>query len=690
MKTERICPSCQKPVPAESVQDLCPECLIKAGFESQAGQPPGARRFVPPSVEDLAKTFPHLEILELLGQGGMGAVYKARQPGLDRFVALKILPPETTADAGFAERFAREARALARLNHPNIVSVYDFGTAGTLHHLTMEYVEGVNLRQMVRSGRLSPREALEIVPQICDALQFAHDEGVVHRDIKPENILVDRKGRVKIADFGLAKLLGHDADAWKLTGAKDVMGTPNYMAPEQIEQPQAVDHRADIYSLGVVFYELLTGELPIGKFAPPSRKVEVDVRLDEVVLHTLEKEPARRYQHASQLKTDVVTIAQTAGDTPSASTAAPAPTSELESVRRQVSGPATGLLVTALVNWVSISVIGIVLASVASARIDAMPRTAPTVWLPLAALVLSSVMLVASFTMRRLQAYWLAITGSILAMLVTPGNLIGLPVGIWSLVVLTQRPVRALFGKEHPLPLPPALPSRPFSGAGWKVALVVLAGLLVLIPLLVGSGLLLSIVVPTVMRARSKMNASRLELSIPPAPARFAQPEEVILNDVNEKHGGQALDLDQGRLLDLPADLEQRPAEERQRWIGLGADLLLDRVGGKWGLLTFAANELQLAPVSNDEWAVDQPLNPPLPLERTVLEQTLRRGEWVVYVLSANAPLPLTFRFTTADGATGLLQVTAFGEDPNYARLQFKRLSDKEVRHGAPETSDRE
>jgi hypothetical protein len=137
---------------------------------------------------------------------------------------------------------------------------------------------------------------------------------VVHRDIKPENVLVDKKGRVKITDFGLARLLGRDTQDWRLTGAADVMGTPHYMAPEQVEHPLAVDHRADIYSLGVVLYEMLTGELPLGKFAPPSRKVEVDVRLDEVVLHALEKEPERRYQQASQVKQDVETITHGSGD----------------------------------------------------------------------------------------------------------------------------------------------------------------------------------------------------------------------------------------------------------------------------------------------------------------------------------------------------------------------------------------
>ena len=311
----RVCPVCGKPVVADAPQGLCPECLIKAGFETKAGNEPvgGKSAFVPPSVGQLAKLFPQLEIIELLGRGGMGAVYKARQPALDRLVALKILPPKSAKDPGFAERFNREARALARLNHPGIVAVYDFGQAGDMPYFLMECVDGVALRQVVQSGKLSPREALQIVMQICEALQFAHDEGVVHRDIKPENILIDQKGRVKIADFGIAKILDQAPEDISLTGAKDVVGTAHYMAPEQLEHPQAVDHRADIFSLGVVFYELLTGELPIGRFQPPSQKVQMDVRLDEVVLHALEKEPERRYQKASQVKTDVETIAATPG-----------------------------------------------------------------------------------------------------------------------------------------------------------------------------------------------------------------------------------------------------------------------------------------------------------------------------------------------------------------------------------------
>jgi len=305
--------------------------LLKVGASpdtvTEGKQPP----FTPPSVAELAPLFPQLELLELVGKGGMGAVYRARQKELDRIVALKILPPDIGNDPAFAERFAREARALAKLNHPGIVTLYEFGKADGLYFFLMEFIDGVNLRQLLRAGRVSPREALAIVPQICDALQFAHDQGIVHRDIKPENILLDRRGRVKVADFGLAKIVGSERSteqrsagdlgsaasagqrAALLTDAGKVMGTPQYMSPEQIHAPGEVDHRADIYALGVVFYQMLTGELPGKKLEPPSKKVHVDVRLDEVVLRALEQKPELRYQQASVLKTQVETLAQ--GDT---------------------------------------------------------------------------------------------------------------------------------------------------------------------------------------------------------------------------------------------------------------------------------------------------------------------------------------------------------------------------------------
>ncbi len=671
MNTERICPSCRKPLPSESVQELCPECLMKAGFESVAGAPGATARFVPPPIEELAILFPHLEILELIGQGGMGAVYKARQSGLDRLVAVKILPPEKTADPGFAERFAREAKALARLNHPNIVSVYHFGVVGGLHHFVMEYVEGANLRQLVRAGRLSPAEALKIVPQICDALQFAHDEGIVHRDIKPENIMVDHKGRVKITDFGLAKLLGQEVEALRLTGAKEVMGTPNYMAPEQIEHPQAVDHRADIYSLGVVFYELLTGELPIGKFAPPSRKVEVDVRLDEVVLHTLEKEPGRRYQHASQVKTDLVTIAEAPGGS------APAGDAEklteaawVEAARDQVKGPATGLIVIGVLNWIIISLIGAVGSLLQLKRLEAGTSTFPVVLLSLAALFLSSVILIAGLKMKRLQNYRLAILGSILAMITTPGNLLGLPIGIWSLVVLSQKNVRSMFGKE--LPPRPAATSAPAGGGGgvaWKVAIVVIAAVMLLGALVIGGGLLTSIALPAFVRAREKARQPS---------ATFGTPTAVVLNDLDERRGSEALDLDTGRVLDIPEDLNSRTEPERQSWFKQkGADVLLGRTGRErphWILVTPLENELALTPTVDDEWTRDQFVVPPPMGVRVTVAETLRQNGWVYYVLATNTPPPMTFRFATAQGQKGLLQITGFGVDPDYAKLQFKRV----------------
>ncbi|MDZ4401795.1 serine/threonine-protein kinase [Prosthecobacter sp.] len=318
MNTPATCPQCSSTLPADAPEGLCPACLMRGGLDTDAtikmtpSQKPSAAEPMPtPLPEELAPLFPQLEILELLGRGGMGTVYKARQMKLNRFVALKIISAEAGADPHFAERFQREAQALAKLNHPHIVSVFDFGETGGLFYFLMEYVDGANLRTLIRSGEMKPEAALALIPAFCDALQYAHDEGVVHRDIKPENVLVDKKGRVKIADFGLAKLLGQDANDHTLTRTGMYLGTPRYMAPEQVDRPDSVDHRADIYSLGVVFYEMLTGEIPMGRFAPPSQKVQVDVRFDEIVLHALERDVALRYQHASEIKTDVEGVTST-------------------------------------------------------------------------------------------------------------------------------------------------------------------------------------------------------------------------------------------------------------------------------------------------------------------------------------------------------------------------------------------
>jgi predicted Ser/Thr protein kinase len=325
------CPKCGQPVPQDAPEGLCPRCLGALNLDSESGfTGSGAATAPPPSAAELAPHFPQLEIMEVLGRGGMGVVYKVRQKELDRIAALKILPPGIGGDPAFAERFAREAKALAMLNHPGIVTIYDSGRTDGLFYFLMEFVDGVSLGRLMHGERVSPREALAIVPQICDALQYAHDHGIVHRDIKPENILLDRQGRVKVADFGLAKLVagtqqpltpshppsdeervaGTPGEGRKaaLTDAGKVMGTPAYMAPEQAEHPAEVDHRADIYALGVVFYQMLMGELPGKRMEPPSRKVQIDVHLDEIVLRALEREPERRYQTAVELKTVIETV----------------------------------------------------------------------------------------------------------------------------------------------------------------------------------------------------------------------------------------------------------------------------------------------------------------------------------------------------------------------------------------------
>lgn len=280
-------------------------------FEAAAAQV-----WTAPAVEEVAHLFPGHEVKRLIGRGGMGAVYEARQLDLDRRVAIKLLPRETSLDESFVQRFQREARALARLQHPGIVAVYQSGTAqdGRLYFV-MEHVDGTTLFDLIHAGHLAVSQALEIVKQICEALAYAHEEGVVHRDIKPSNILVDKKGRVKIADFGLAKLARTsqtEAASLMHTQTGHVMGTPDYAAPEQMRGGVEVDHRADIYSLGVMFYEMLTGQVPRGLFVPPSEKSGTDARLDKVVLRALHENPERRYQQATQMR-DEVTRTQAGG-----------------------------------------------------------------------------------------------------------------------------------------------------------------------------------------------------------------------------------------------------------------------------------------------------------------------------------------------------------------------------------------
>ncbi len=302
------CPKCAAPV---LLADSVTVAYGGAGPGSLAGTPDDRPQQVAEGqVLPPGTVIGSYRIEKLLGRGGMGAVYKAQHLSLQRSAALKLLPPNFSEDPEFVERFRREALALASLSHPNIVAVHDMGTQGKISWLAMEYVDGPNLRDVLRSGKMPPEEALKIVPALCAALEYAHGQGVIHRDIKPENILLDRAGTPKIADFGLAKIVKGDSAPPPLTHTNVIMGTVEYMAPEQRDRTKGVDHRADIYSMGVVLYEMLTGDLPVGRFAPVSKKYTLDVRLDDVVLKALDADPALRYQRASQLGTDVSRIAE--------------------------------------------------------------------------------------------------------------------------------------------------------------------------------------------------------------------------------------------------------------------------------------------------------------------------------------------------------------------------------------------
>lgn len=319
MANPTTCPTCGARLDEGTAAGLCPRCLFAAALQTtNGGSASGSRDgddLPAPAPAELAADFPELEIVELVGRGGMGAVYKARQPALDRWVALKILFPSSGGDASFAERFSREAQAMGKLAHPGIVTIHGLGRAGEHPYLLMEYVEGTNLREALRAG-MDPGRVLEVIREVCDALDYAHARGLVHRDIKPENILLDASGAAKLADFGLAKIIGSDPDSLRLTRTRQIMGTPHYMAPEQVTAPLEVDHRADVYAVGVVLYEALTGHLPLGRFTLPSQISPLDPRFDGVVLRALENDPARRYQHARELRADLESIQRTPGARP--------------------------------------------------------------------------------------------------------------------------------------------------------------------------------------------------------------------------------------------------------------------------------------------------------------------------------------------------------------------------------------
>jgi serine/threonine protein kinase len=291
------------------------------GGRTDAYRPAG--QFVPPSPQELTARLPNLEVTELLGHGGMGVVYKGRQPFLDRPVAIKLIRPDFGDDADSQRRFLQEARALALLRHPYVVSVFDCGKAGDLYYLVMEYVAGTSLRALLARRAVTGRDVLDFMPQVGEALQHAHENGVVHRDVKPENILVDGRNRVRLVDFGLAKWL-RPSDRGDPDAAR-VAGTWGYMAPEQFSAPESVDHRADVFSTGVVCYEMLTGEVPGGERRPPSAKSDADPRFDPIVLRALEADRERRYQQMRDMNADVLGLTRTPESTIRLSKTIPAP-----------------------------------------------------------------------------------------------------------------------------------------------------------------------------------------------------------------------------------------------------------------------------------------------------------------------------------------------------------------------------
>ena len=250
--------------------------------------------FTPPELEEIAKLLPNYEIISFIAKGGMGAVYLARQKSLDREVAIKILPPHFGEDEEFRKSFETEAKSMAKLNHPNLVGIYDFGQVDGMLYIIMEMVHGNSLYFSAYGKTIDPEEAGRIVCEICRGLANAHEQDILHRDIKPANILLDLNASPKISDFGLARPVGdHESDT--------AFGTPGYTAPEVVHDPAAVDESTDLYSVGAILYELLTSKLPGKPYMPAANLVKCDPRFDEIIRKAMNSNPALRYRSATAM-----------------------------------------------------------------------------------------------------------------------------------------------------------------------------------------------------------------------------------------------------------------------------------------------------------------------------------------------------------------------------------------------------
>jgi formylglycine-generating enzyme required for sulfatase activity/predicted Ser/Thr protein kinase len=312
MATDTLtCLSCGAPLAADGGD--CASCLFQLAADiGTIERAVNAPAFTPPDPDRLAALLPELEFHGLIGRGGMGAVYRVTQKRLGRSAALKVLPPERAVDPAFVERFFREAQALGQLAHPHVVEVYDMGQRGPYLYILMEFVEGRSLREVIRDRSVGPAEALRMAVSLCSALECAHAQGIVHRDLKPDNVLVTTDGRIKLLDFGLVKLTEDSRlDRFTLTEINLRIGTPHYMAPEQMSCAGEIDHRVDVYAMGVLLYEMLAGELPVLDYKPPSQRAAVDPRMDRVVLRAIREAPHERYQSAADLRRDIEHIART-------------------------------------------------------------------------------------------------------------------------------------------------------------------------------------------------------------------------------------------------------------------------------------------------------------------------------------------------------------------------------------------
>jgi len=259
--------------------------------------------FIAPDAAELNELFPGYEIEGLIATGGMGAVYCALQKSLDRRVALKILPKELSKDAAFCEGFQSEAKAMARLNHPNLIGVYDFGEVDDMLFIIMEFVPGQSIYHSAHGQAIDPAEVVRLVSSVCSGLAHAHENGIIHRDIKPSNILLDLGAQPKIGDFGLARPIER-----KIREGEEIFGTPHYTAPEVVNAPHTVDYRADIFSVGVLLHELLTGKLPADDPRPPSVISRCDPRFDAIVKKATSPYPATRYASAAEMAKDLLAI----------------------------------------------------------------------------------------------------------------------------------------------------------------------------------------------------------------------------------------------------------------------------------------------------------------------------------------------------------------------------------------------